>query len=241
MGHLLFGSDDLLDELQTLRAMVGPFTAHESMYDLSELEGQLKGLIAAGPGGSTPPLEIPESRPWRTRISEGEFEPPHKSCNTKVYAEVTGIWSASIVLDGPKRPSKQKKRVAFTGVASTVIRVVEATSGDLVAMWKMELGDENAPGCYFHSHAGSAPGFPVPRHPNLFATPMAAVGFVLGELYQGAWAQAVEGAGPPDRWRYIQKRRMTAILQWALKEVEAATSSPWMALKAAKPPSGLFL
>ncbi|MEZ4322521.1 MAG: hypothetical protein R3F61_33955 [Myxococcota bacterium] len=242
MCHLLFGPDDLLDELQTLKSMVGPFTAPESTYQLAELEAQIKGLIAEGPG-ATCQLAIPTGRPWRTRISEGEFEPPAKKCNTTVYAEVTGTWSTALVIDDPqKKVSKQKRRIAFTGVASTAIKVFEATSGEAVALWKMELGDANSPGCYFHTHAGSRPSFPVPRHPSLFATPMAAIGFALGELFQGAWDEAVQGTtGAPNRWRSIQKRRMKKLLEWALSEVESTTSSPWMSIKAAKPPPALFV
>jgi len=72
---------------------------------------------------------------------------------------------------------------------------------------------------------------------------MAAVGFVLGELFQAAWDETVQGTtGPANRWRSIQKRRMTAILKWALDEVNSARSSPWMEIKAAKRrPPGIFL
>lgn len=242
MAGLMFAADDLLDELLTLKSLAGPFKAHGSTYDLSELEGQIKGLVAAGAGASRQ-LEIPKDRPWKTRLSEGEFESPGKNCNTSVYAEVTGKWAATIVVDNPgKKPSQQKRRVAFGGVASTVIRVIDSASETPISVWKMELGDANSPGCYFHTHAGSAPGFPIPRHPSLFATPMAAMGFALGELFQAAWAEAVQStAGPGNRWRSIQKRRVTAILKWALSEVECATSSPWMALKAAKPKDDMFL
>lgn len=241
MGHLLFQPAEFLSELQALKAMVGPFVGSTSAYRLDELEKDLEGLLANG--GGPYKLAIPKERPWRTRVSEGEFEPKGRNCNRQVYGEVCGVWSVSVaVVDANKKKAKQKKLLAFTGIASTVVTVVDAESEVPIATWHMDLGDAGSPGAYFHTHAGSDDDFPVPRHPNLCATPMAAIAFMLGELFQDAWDDTVQGTtDPPNRWRSIQKRRLALMLGWAAGEVERATSSPWMALKAAKPPPELFL
>jgi hypothetical protein len=241
MGHLLFQPSEFLSELQALKSMVGPFVGSTCAYRLDELESEFEGLLADG--GGPYKLAIPSNRPWRTRVSEGEFEQMGRNCNRQVYGEVCGVWSVAVAIDDPqKKKGKQKKLFEFTGVASTVVTVVDVESTLPIARWKMDLGDIGSPGAYFHTHAGADEDFPTPRHPNLFATPMAAIAFMLGELFQGAWDDTVQGTTDhPNRWRSIQKRRMGLMLDWAAREVARATSSPWMALKAAKPPPGLFL
>ena len=65
------------------------------------------------------------------------------------------------------------------GLASTKLRILDAVSDDEteLAMWRVELGDQQSPGCYFHTQIlgqSDVPPFPhsvcIPRLPTLFAT-----------------------------------------------------------------------
>ncbi len=245
MANLLFRPAELLKEISALQDLAANFLDRASPYQLVELAGEIRGLQTSG-GNHT--LEIPTARPLRTRVSKGEFEPPHKNSSRHVYGSITGIWEVEAtkhLVTDPDRPNKKGKTtmlLGFNGKASTVFDVKDAESGETIACWKMELGDANAPGCFFHTFASADHTFPVPRHPNLFATPMAAIGFALGELFQGDWEQTVSGTTyAPSEWRTIQTRRLTALLGWQLEQVAKTTSSPWCSLKVAKPNNALFL
>ena len=245
MENLLFHPAELLSEIEALRNLSASFLDYTS-FQLEQLAGDIRGLVTQKSGALT--LEIPKYRPLRTRVSAGEFEPASKSSNRRVFAEITGIWeikAAKYKVKNPDRPGKKAKEtllIGFTGLASTVISVYDEGCAEPIACWKMEIGDASAPGCFFHTFASVDHGFPVPRHPNVFPTPMSAIGFALGELFQDGWEQAVSGGtDPPQRWRSIQGKRLKALLEWQLKIIAGATASPWFALKAAKPAAGLFV
>lgn len=245
MANLLFHPADLQNEIEALRQLSAAFLAPTS-FQLAELAKDIQGLVTEGRGSLT--LEIPVDRPLRTRVSVGEFEPPNKGSNRRVFAEVSGIWEVDCAKrkvkdrDRPGKKEKEKLFIGFTGLASTMVSIRDQGATQPVALWKMELGDANAPGCFFHTFASADHGFPVPRHPNLFPTPMSAIEFVLGELFQAGWEKAVSGAtDPPQRWRSIQKARLTKLLEWQMELVDNATASPWLALKAIRPAADLFV
>lgn len=246
MANLLFRPAELLNELAALQVLAGAFLDRASTYKLEELIDEIKGLLTRG-GPYT--LEIPKTRPLKTRVSHGEFEPPNKKKSARrVYGSITGIWEVEATehsIRDPDRPGKKAKPkmlIGFIGKASTVFEVRDEGSEGIVACWKMELGDARSPGCFFHTFASADQSFPVPRHPNVFATPMSAIGFALGELFQESWEETVSGTSDaPNRWRSIQAKRFRALLSWQLDQVAKTTSSPWCSLKAAKPCNGLFL
>ena len=71
---------------------------------------------------------------------------------------------------------------------------------------------------------------------------MSAVEFVLGELFQDRWARAAaNNSSDAQYWRARQKYRFKRLFSWYQIELENPVSSPWMALKKAKPNGGLFL
>lgn len=245
MAKLLFRPADLLNEITALQGIAGRFVDRTSPFKLDELGGGIQGLQAKG-GNMV--LEIPEERPLKTRVSVGEFEPPSKKSRRRVYGSITGIWQvegAMHALQDTERTNKKARPtmlIGFTGKASTVVQVMDESTGEIVACWKMEIGDTDAPGCFFHTSASLDHRFPVPRHPNVFTTPMSAIGFALGELFQGAWEKAVSGTtDAPNRWRSIQSKRFKALLGWQLEQVDRTTSCPWCSLKMAKPSNALFL
>ena len=148
----------------------------------------------------------------------------------------------------PLRPKAKPKAgpVAFdvSGIASAKIQIRKATdeNADVLATWKVELGAVDSPGCYFHSHI--AGDLSIPRIPSLFVTPMAALEFLLGELFQDQWAEHVSNDRPDVQfWRSTQKNSLVQVLDWKRKKIESGVGSPWIALKRAKPEAadGLFV
>jgi len=245
MANLLFRPAELLSEIEALRNLSATFLDPTS-FQLEQLAGDIQGLVTQKNGELT--LEIPKDRPLRTRVSDGEFELAHRSSNRRIFADISGIWkikAAKYKVKNPDRPGKKAKEtllIGFTGLASTVISVYDEGVDVPIACWKMEFGHADAPGCFFHTFASVDHGFPVPRHPNMFPTPMSAIGFALGELFQDGWEQVVSGTtDPPQRWRSIQGKRLKALLEWQMKIIADATASPWYALKAAKPTAEIFV
>ena len=242
MSGLLFNLSELEREAVALQTLSNGFLDNSS-YPFEEIIRDIRGIH----GTHNFDLKIPRERPLRTLISEGEFEPKNKSSGCNVFATISGKWE----LQAEK--NKGKSCVKFIGLASGVITVYDEATLDPLAHWKMELGDARSPGCYFHTYsplknksdlAFGAPqsrdSFPIPRHPNIFPTPMAIIGFTLGELFQEKWAQAVSG-GKGTMWRSIQRKRLTQLLNWQIKVSNDTSFGPWISLKNAKPPANLFL
>ena len=242
---LRFRCRELVDETAALSEMAagflvcdGPLTAHGRDLDrIGESSAERDRNLVL--------------QPLRTRPTR-DYEPGSRSGGLELYAHMTGKWQVRPV--GVRRPNRE---IAFTGSASAVVELwpadclcrEEHESSSRLAMWRIELGAHDSPGCYFHSQIlgdRSDPPFPkslpVPRLPSPFATPMAAVEFVLGELFQDAWPRkASEARHHHQRWRAIQRRRWCDLLRWHEDAVRDGTSSPWLNLKAAKPPGDLFL
>ena len=192
-------------------------------------------------------------QPLRTRPTR-DYEHGGRSGGRDVYALMRGEWQVRAV--GMGRP---KRRIAFTGKAWARVELwpaecqwceeQEENQIRRLGMWRIELGARDSPGCYFHfqilgdsSDNPFPKSIPVPRLPSPFVTPMSAVEFVLGELFQDKWHRlAGRTRHHQERWRAIQRQRWCDLLQWHEDAVYQGTSSPWMNLKAAKPPDGLFL
>ena len=179
--------------------------------------------------------------PLVTRPSS-EYEPGGKTAFA-VRGEMSWTWEIS-----PLRPKAKPKAApdAFdvNGIASAKIQIRKATdeNADVLATWKVELGAVDSPGCYFHSHI--AGDLSIPRIPSLFVTPMAALEFLLGELFQDRWAEHVSNDSHDVQfWRSTQVKSLVQVLDWKKKKIESGVGSPWIALKRAKPEAadGLFV
>ena len=165
-----------------------------------------------------------------------------RKAGKEIYAVISGTWDLRRL---------GRREIEFCGIASTRIELYASDDPDKrLAMWRLELGAEDSPGCYVHAQIlgdSDKPPFPefvpIPRLPSLFVTPMSAVEFVLGELFQDRWSKVTDSnAKKVTRWRDTQKRWLQSLFSWYNDQMENASSSPWMALKKAKPPEdGMFL
>ena len=244
---LQFLCRELVDETEALRDMAAPLLDSNGDRVLHSLRSQLERACRAA---TRRPMEI-QLASLRTRPTIG-YESGARSGGSKIYACATGHWEVrSVQGAGPK------SRIAFTGKASTKVelwpaecqRCEQANGTRRLAMWRIELGAHDSPGCYFHfqilgdrSNPPFPESIPIPRLPSPFVTPMAAVEFVLGELFQDEWPRkASESRHHQQRWRAIQRKRWNSLLRWQEKALNGGSSSPWMNLKAAKPPDDLFV
>ena len=245
VAGLQFRSQELVQEVNALKGIAGRFLDGADSWVLDQMACGLK-RIAGGRANGPQPLEL---EPLRTKVSRS-YERGSRAGGTKIYARMKGKWE----LRPLQRKKNQPKVVEFAGKASTVVEMW--TEGDRwnedcsnrLAKWRVELGARDSPGCYFHVQVlgdRNEPPFPksipIPRLPSLFATPMAAVEFVLGELFQDEWARETSrDLDPQRRWRSLQQDRLCRLLEWQQDLVRQADLSPWMALKDAKPKVGLF-
>lgn len=248
MSQLRFKFTELVREVMVLKFIARDYLESTTLWALDQYKSQLEHIWERAPEGATTPLTLP---PLLTIVSPGHYEPSGRFGSMHVYATISGTWDVKPVGQRSQRQKvTQKRSLEFCGIASTRIEMHEKEHGEnSIAMWKMELGYSTSPGCYFHvqilGDREDSP-FPkavsIPRLPSVFVTPMAVVEYVLGELFQDRWAQAVaEENTNVLYWRSVQKERLIRLFNWQKNSLENAISTPWMTLKAAKPPGDLFL
>ena len=228
-----FSRSELVREVKVLQKVANGFLDRSTTWTLNELKSALEALS----GEATRRIEL---RELKTNPNKGAHEVGRRRGGLNVYAGITGCWELH-----PKNGL-----VEFCGLASTKVELFNAENDERVAMWRMELGAHDAPGCYFHVQIlgdREDPPFPralpVPRLPSIFVSPMAAIEYVLGELFKDQWEKAVSQLRPDqDYWRSLQGERLRCLLSWQEQQLrKPVASSPWMTLKAAKPKADLFL
>ena len=246
MGHLRFYFGELLDEAQAMSELGGEFLDASGENALRRLISRLDDL-AARPENAVSELEIND---LRTRPSR-DYEQGSREGARSIYALVTGKWTLRSI----GQPNTRRRQVEFAGKASAMVTLWEDSQLYIEdcckreAMWRIEVASHDSPGCYFHMQVlgdREKRPFPkdisIPRLPSLFVTPMAAVEFVLCELFQDRWAEAAnKSTHHRNRWRRIQEERLRRLLKWQTKQVTGSQHSPWMKLKEAKPDRDIFL
>jgi hypothetical protein len=251
--QLEFEFKEFLDEIKAIKDVAKNFLDRSANDVLDRLERNLTTIRTARRGTDGLRWEIPLSSPLKTRISQGKYEKGGREGKHDVFGEITSIWIISP--SDPKATSRTlAKTFSVTGKASVRIRLVEpnSVSGDReLAMWRVELGDVHAPGCYFHiqvlgEDGRIEPPFPhslsVPRLPALVFTPMAALEFVIAELFQDEWRQQVARETPAiQMWRSIQQKRFRSLFAWKYELVKTHSGTPWTAIKFTNPQPKLFL
>ena len=246
MAGLQFPFSELLRETKALKGIAKDFLDPSTTWALDELDSNINSIWGAA-GGKAFSLQL---QPLRTKRSAGAYEPGTRSGTVTISAVITGTWDVQPLGDNPKKlKAKQSRLLEFCGVASTKIELFDLSDPDhRIAMWRMELGAPDSPGCYFHVQVlgdEDEPPFPrtlpIPRLPSLFITPMGVVEYVLGELFQDEWAKAAMGdSGDLPFWRELQRTRLSRLLDWHRQVLAEVMSSPWMTIKDAKPDGRLF-
>jgi len=247
MASLRFKFQDTLDEVSSFTELAKKYTAPVSLGVLPRLRGELEGYRNAR---TDRPFdwEISESDPLVT-IAAKEYEPGGGG-KRDIVAEITSKWR--IKREPLGKINQPARYFSLVGLASTRVRLkypaTDAAPEQEIAMWRMEVADAQAPGCYFHAQIlgqSDDPPFPksipIPRLPAIMMTPAAVAEFVLAELFQDAWGPHIAGLAPHlKRWTPIQGERLERLLKWKITQLKQTSGSPWSSLKAAKPPADLF-
>ncbi len=252
MAGLCFKFVELIEELSMLKAIEKEFLDPATTWVLKNLESDLNATWSAAEGR----LVTLELGALHTTPSQ-DYEIGNRRGGPMVYAVITGSWRVRPIDDNAKkgkRLKREKRRAGrlleFCDIASTKVELYDAKAPKIrLGMWRMELGAEDHPGCYFHVHIlgdSDEPPFPqtipIPRLPSMFITPMGAIEYVLSELFQDKWAKAAaRNVHEVQRWRTLQTERLKRLLEWYQKELSSVVSSPWVQLKTAKPSDRLFL
>lgn len=245
VGGVRFQLAELIDEVKAIQDLGRHFLTGSGLGALAAFGAELDRIRWQSTDAPTD-VALLELRTKPTR----DYERGSRTGRREIYASMKGIWTL--------RPLGQPQRniVEFSDKASLRVTLWESSPQsnedrqERLAMWRIEVASPNSPpGCYFHIQVlgdCTRPPFPqdisIPRLPSLFVTPMAAVEFVLCELFQDKWAEAASRSQHHrNRWRSIQETRLRQLLEWQRNEALSSEHSPWMKLKEATPDPDLFL
>jgi hypothetical protein len=187
---------------------------------------------------------IPEEDPVRTLLTD-EYEAGERRGGFTVYGELSSIWE--IGLKG--RGGSASHAICLNGIASTKVKIFRRHADSTIrqiAQWQFEVGDSQSPGCHFHigiGHFGeAAASLPVPRLPSLLLTPIDALDFLLGEIFQARWSEEVNRETTPmQQWSAQQKARLSRLLKWKQDQIEKSGGSAWNYLKHQRPSAQILL
>lgn len=239
---LEFYFKEFKEEVGVMADLASPLVTPEAVRALKRFENMI-GQLSERHTDLPCALEVVRVR---TRPSDGEYENLGRK-GKKISAELNSTWSVKpIGATGKKLP---KPRFQLVGLASTCVSILDS-SDKVLAQWHMDVSVDRSPGCYFHIQVAQArdeapfpASLPIPRFPNVFVTPMAALDFALGELFPNRWLRRTSQSGhSQQRWRSIQKKRWEHLLRWHLEcfSDTTETCSPWISFRKAQPPADLF-
>jgi hypothetical protein len=241
-----FRFDQLDDEISAFAECASPFLAQESEAVLQAWREQLRNIQTASDGAMCS-WQIRPAQPVWTILSE----PRHNARDPHLRGRLTMKWELTIPRGVKRTRGRRADRFVLAGIASTKMSLFknDSQAHNEVARWCFEIGDANSPGCHFHTQVKGDPGsqlFPptlsVPRLPGWAVTPIDAMDFLLGELFQDTWVQRVgEETDSVRTWANIHHARLTKLLRWQQQELSSGTGAGWSRLKRAKPESDLFI
>ena len=252
-GTLVFRTSELVEEFEAAEACLSPFLTAEGASNMTLVRRALE-TVSSKPVGTCFEWGTRRTGPIVTSPNLGAH---HGTGGANLRAEIDFAWEMRTLHDnGSRKRLRTSSHVLLNGLASTRIWLSSADSDSdspQLAMWRFEVGDPVAPGCFFHVQVMGdelcdtlSKLFPksldIPRLPGLIFYPTDCIDFVLGELHQSDWRRRAERTTREmNRWRPIQQFRLARTLAWQAQIIKDIKVSPWAALKRAKPPPDLFL
>lgn len=242
---LHFSIAGLKSEIQCLSMLAKPFLEPVTHPILSSWESDLVAIETSNTTG-TSFWQISPTKPLRTKKTRG-YEPSPKTGGYDVWGELSFVWAVNRV--STTKP-KLRDLLCLNGLASTRVKILREENGatETVGQWQVEIGDHQSPGWHFHVglcrevQASPFPKWlPVPRVPGLLVTPMDALDFLLGEIFQDAWKETVS----TDLYQNVtlgraQTNRILHMCAWQSEQAADGKGSAWNRLKHRRPDAGLF-
>ena len=222
MAGLRFKIAELERETMALKTMGKEFLDLGSVWEFGPTYRATSGALVEHVETSVCTLKL---QCLRTTPST-KYEPCSRQGGQKIHAVISGTWTVRPL----GNPKNSKREIEFCGNASTKIELYTSDEPKTrLAMWRLELGADDAPGCYFHAQIlgdSDDPPFPksipIPRLPSIFVTPMSAVEFALGELFQDRWARSTaNNSSDAQFWRARQNCRLKRLFSWYQSELKS--------------------
>ena len=257
-GPLQFKLRELIEEVELMEKLAAAFLDEGTADVLKGVAGQLETLRH---WREETPMSVSPKWPIKTIPCEGGYERDNGGAYKGLFAELVFMWQLQ-PLGKPSKRRQANRYVEVAGITSTVARLKidhEGTPVD-VASWRMEFGDDQSPGAFFHAqipdasetshqeHQASPFGkwphwLPVPRLPIPVLTPMLGLEFTLAEIFQDRWPEHLaSGRHEVNRWRVLQRRRFVNYFEWQRRNAaKSGSGSPILATKCAKPACDMFL
>lgn len=233
-----FSYDDFIDNIGRMTSLAAKFLTKEGHGALKAFAADTSNARFGTPKNKVY-LQIARERPLVTATSSGAYHCTDKCDGIPVFGTLSCRWEVK----NPNTASSKQREFHLIGEATTSINVFRSDDGTRVAQWQIEAGDAVSPGCHFHCAVNQYEKdgmFPewlkVPRFPGVLLSPMDCLEFLLGELFQDQWLEAIsKDSADRNAWSNGQRHRLAQVLEWQATTVHKWTSSPWMSLKKAKP------
>jgi hypothetical protein len=222
---------DLQMELRAFIELAGrTFLTPESYDGLLRYRDQLDVLYNGAAKRGFVRWGIPRDQPIRTVSSAGDYDAMRDGRD--VHGTMSGRCSI--------RRVGNMLEFEDSSAQLKIIESLEDGRAELLGAWRFDIGVSTSPGTLFHIKAEGElefpSNFPVPRLPGLPLTPIAALEYLIGELFQTKWRDHVE----TDRqavlaWRAIQKSRLWNYFGYLREAVKEARLTPMILIKEWKP------
>lgn len=240
-----FNKADIEREVHNFIKVSKSFLSSDSEDVINEWLAKLKSFMDK-PTKDTCKWDISEQNPIITNKTK-DYETNNRTGGIYIQGTLSSVWEICQIPS--KKGKKSTKLFRLTGLASTKIKIKDVSKESqpkTIAQWQFEVGDANSPGCHFHLGIGQfgmdSALLPVPRFPSILITPIDALDFLLGEIFQTKWKEQVNGdSGAMNEWSNIQKKRMSSLMKWKSQIIEGSSGSAWNYLKHQKPDSNIFL
>ena len=248
-GQLIFRYSQVESELESAAVSLKDFLDRTAPDLLRRLREDLRQHRSSRSGRQI--SWSTKDSPISTIPSKGEYERGKKQRGKLLFGKVSFIWHIRSLWTQNADPKKCDPRFfCLDGNASVRVMLHEHPSEDSVAAWDFDVAKHDAPGCFFHAQVPDKMYqnkglfmYPIPRLPVFIYTPMDALDFLLGELFQERWpAHVTEKRQAFDTQRSNQSRRFRQTLKWLLDIMgESGGGSVWSYMKGQKPEVDLLL
>jgi hypothetical protein len=237
---LEFRFEELEEEIESFSGLAQSYLEASSMQVLRAWLDQLRSIRGAQSGLHY--WSISEERPLWTNLCTEE----QNARDPELLGRLSMVWGITIPIGTPRGKGNRSHVFELSGIASTKVslwRRADNGGSREVARWSFEVGSDDSPGCHFHVQIKAddtdrlfPPSLSIPRLPGILITPIDALDFLLGEVFQETWKKHLgKETDALNAWSAIQRARMLKLLDWHQQEIRKGRGAVWSCMKHAKP------